>query len=514
MTTTPRGPDARAALGPYVRAIKSNALLFVAMTLVTLGGAALLVSTRSANYEATAELLVTPLQQDDRTFLGITLLRDSGDPTRTVQTAAALVSSPTVARRTAQRLGGSLTQESVEEAVEVEPLGESNILAVRATAASARDAARLANRYAKDALQLRSEVLRRQVVAAIEELRAVEQEGGGVLSPVDRTRLTELRAVRDRGDPTLALSQSAQPPNASTDTPAWLVLGLALIAGLTLGAIAAFLVERVDGSVRDVDELISLAAIPVLARVPVVRRRERRGPTFAVPPSMREAFRTLQLQIEQRRASNGGPGGTMILVTSASRGDGKTTTSICLALSLVAAGHRVLLIDYDLRRPEIGARLGLDTSRGLATMLTTSTTLADLLQPIDEHPSLQVVTGGGGLGDVTNIALLTRRVAEIFTDARLLADYVVVDTAPLGLVGDALALTPFADELLLVGRAHNSDYRDVENAVELLERASTPPTGWVVIGDDSIKRTVSYNYAGGDAVAKRSRRSRSRSPVG
>jgi tyrosine-protein kinase len=513
MTTTPRGPDARAALGPYVRAIKSNALLFVAMTLVTLGGAAALVATRSPTYQATTELLVTPLQQDDRTFLGITLLRDSGDPTRTVQTAAALVSSPTVARRTAQKLGGSLTQDSVEQAVKVEPLGESNILAVKAKAASASDAARLANRYAKYALQLRSEVLRSQVEAAIAELRAVEQQGGGVLSPVDRTRLTELRAVRDRGDPTLSLSQSAQPPSSSSDAPAWLVLALALIAGLTLGSIAAVLVERVDGTVRDPDELISLASIPVLARVPVVRRRERRGPTFEVPPSMREAFRTLQLQIEQRHATNGEPGGRTIVVTSASRGDGKTTTSICLALTLVAAGHRVLLVDYDLRRPEIGARLGLDTSRGLATLLSTSTTLADLSHPIAQHPSLQVVTGGGGVGAEATIALLTRRVTEIFTDARMLADYIVVDTAPLGMVGDALALTPFADELLLVGRAHNSNYRDVENAVELLERADTPPTGWVVIGDDSIKRTVSYNYAAGDAVGKRSRR-RSRSPVG
>jgi capsular exopolysaccharide synthesis family protein len=228
---------------------------------------------------------------------------------------------------------------------------------------------------------------------------------------------------------------------------------------------------------------------------------------------MREAFRTLQLQIEQRRATNGEPGGRTILVTSASRGDGKTTTSICLALTLVAAGHRVLLIDYDLRRPEIGPRLGLDTSTGLASLLTTSATLADLSEPIAQQPLLSVVTGGGGVGAEATIALLTRRVTEVFTDARMLADYVVVDTAPLGMVGDALALTPFADELLLVGRAHNSNYRDVENAVELLERARTPPTGWVVIGDDSIKRTVSYNYAGGDAGSKRSRR-RSRSPVG
>jgi capsular exopolysaccharide synthesis family protein len=513
MTTISRGPDAGAALGPYVRAIRSNALLFVAMTLVTLGGAAMLLATRSATYEATAELLVTPLQQDDRTFLGITLLRDSGDPTRSVQTAAALVSSPSVARRTAKALGGSLTQKSVEEVVEVKPLGESNILAVSAKAGSARDAARLANRYAANALQLRSEVLRAQVIDAIAELRAAERRAGGVLPEVDRARLSELRNVRDRGDPTLALAQSAQPPSSPTDAPVWLVLALALVAGLTLGAIVAVLVERADGSVRDADELVSLAGIPVLARVPTVRRRERRGPALDVPPAMRESFRTLQLQIEQRRSTNGVPGGRTIVVTSASRGDGKTTTAICLALALVDAGHRVVLIDYDLRRPEIGSRLGLHSAKGLVTLLSSSATLTEVLQPVDQLPPLQVLTGAGGVGDVANMQHLTRRVDELLAEARLLADYIVVDTAPLGLVGDALALTPFADELLLVGRTHNSDRRAVEHAIELLDRANTSPTGWVVIGDDSIKRTVSYNYAGGGSGAQGPRRG-SRSPAG
>ncbi|MEA2130764.1 MAG: hypothetical protein QOJ85_3655, partial [Solirubrobacteraceae bacterium] len=106
MTSLPGGPDTGASLGPYLRAIRSRALVFVLVTLAAVGAAAALVATRSPTYQATAELLVTPLQQDDRTFLGIELLRDSGDPTRTVQTAAALISSPVAATRTARELGG------------------------------------------------------------------------------------------------------------------------------------------------------------------------------------------------------------------------------------------------------------------------------------------------------------------------------------------------------------------------------------------------------------------------
>ena len=486
--------------------------MFVLVTLAALGGAGVLLATRSPTYEATAELLVTPLQQDDRTFIGITLLRDSGDPTRTVQTAAALIASPDVARRTAQALGGGITQDGVERTVQVEPLGESNILGVIAQAASANEAATLANRYVRESLQLRSEVLRAQVVRAIAGLRDVAKQNDGTLSSGDSTRLSELRAVRDRGDPSLALAQAAQPPDAPTDPPAWLVLALALVAGLTLGAIVAVLIERLDRRVRDADQFFSLAPVPVLARVPTVRRSERGGSALDVAPAVRESFRTLQIQIDQRRSDTGRRGNT-IVVTSPSRGDGKSTTAICLALALVAAGHEVILIDCDLRRPDIGSQLGLDTSRGLATLLSTHATLTELLQPIDMLAPLRVLTAAGGVGDVANMQLLTRRVAEIFAEARSLADYVVVDTAPLGVVGDALALTPYADELLLVGRTHNSDRRAVENVVELLDRANTPPSGWVVIGDDSVKRKVTYYAAGSDAAAYRSGASQPRSPV-
>jgi capsular exopolysaccharide synthesis family protein len=513
MTTIHQGPDAGAALGPYVRAIRSRALVFVLVTLAALGAAAMLLATRSPTYESTAELLVTPLQQDDRTFLGITLLRDSGDPTRTVQTAAALIASPIVASRTATHLGGGATRQSVTNAVKVEPVGESNIVGVTARAPSAAQAAELANRYAQDSLALRAEVLRKQVVSAIAQLSGVAARSGGVLSSEESTRLTELRAVRDRGDPSLSLSQPAQPPTAPTDTPAWLVLALALVAGLTLGAIVAVLAERLDRRVRDVDELVALAPVPVLARVPTVRRSERGDSALDVPPPVREAFRTLQIQIDQRCADNGQASNT-IVVTSASSGDGKTTTAICLALALVAAGHEVLLVDCDLRRPDIGRQLGLDTSKGLMTLLNTVASLDELLQPIEELPQLRVLTTAENAGGVANMQLLTHRLAEILTEARTLADYVIVDTAPLGVVGDALALTPYANELLLVGRSRNSDRRAVANAVELLERANTPPTGWVMIGDDSINRKVTYYYAGGDAAADQRRRWRPRSPVG
>jgi capsular exopolysaccharide synthesis family protein len=481
---------------------------FVLVTLAALGGAAALLAMRSPTYETTAELLVTPLQQDDRTFLGIPLLRDSGDPTRTVQTAAALIASPLVAGRTATKLGGGLSPQSVEDAIQVEPIGESNLVGVTARAASPSEAARLANAYAESSLALRAEALRTQIVSAIAELRALARRAPGGLSSVDGTRLTELSAVRDRGDPSLSLSQPAELPGAPSDAPAWLVLALALVAGLTLGAIVAVLIERLNRRVRDVDELLSLAPVPVLASVPAARRRELRRPALEVPAGVRESFKTLQMQIDQRRG-DGDRGARTIVVTSGSSADGKTTTAICLALALANAGHRAILVDCDLRWPDIGPQLGLDPTTGLVTLLTTSATLEELLQPVDGVPGLRVLTAAGGAGADGHL-LTGRRVDELLVGARSLADYIVIDTAPLGLVGDALALTPHADVLLLVGRARHSDRRAVHTAVQLLERAHTPPTGWVVIGEDRVNRKDAYYYAGSEPPVSKPRRRRRR----
>ena len=269
MTTTSPGPDESAAvLGQYLGAIRARPLVVVLVTLATVGVAAALLATRAATYESSAQLLVSALPVDDRTFLGTALLRDSGDPTRTVQTAAALLASPRAAQETACRLGGGLTSDDVQQNIKVQPLGDSNILSVTASATSAAAATRLADQYVRSALAVRARQLRRQLVAAITAI-------GLKPAASDAARLAELRAVRQRGDPTLILSHAAETPRAATGAPAPLVLLLAAIAGFTLGSIAALLMERFDRRVRDSGELLALAPIPIVLRVPTTGRKGR-----------------------------------------------------------------------------------------------------------------------------------------------------------------------------------------------------------------------------------------------
>ncbi len=499
------GPDSReGALGPYLRAVRSRRWLVIAVTILTVLAAGVMLERRTVSYEATAHLLVTPLPQDDRVFLGIDLLRDSGDPTRTVQTAATIIESPEAARATARVVGAGLDGPAVEAAVSVLPLGESNVVAVTARGASPLLAAALANAYAKQALALRGEAIGRQIRAAIAAFK------GTKLTADERGRLMELRAVADRGDPTLRVSQRAEIPTAPTGRSKPLVLTLALIAGLVLGAMAAVLLERVDRRVRELPELLELWPLPILARAPPLPRGGGAGGRMPLDsrPGVRESFRTLQIQLDQQTIP-----GRVVMLTSASSGDGKTTSTLNLALALVGAGHRVIVMDFDLRKPDVERQLGLDAKGGgLVSLLSATTSLADVLRPAPGLAPLRVFSVAGEPGDTRLLQALSLRMREILAEASALADYVVIDTPPLGEVGDALPIAALADDVLVVGRPGNTDVGGLELTRDLLTRAGIEPLGWIVIGVDGARSSYLAGADGRDGA--RDKRPGPRSVIG
>ncbi len=140
------------AVAPYLRAVRAHILLFALIVLAALVGGIAYLSQRSPLYEATAQLLITPLPQDETDFRGLSLLRDSGDPARTAQTAAALIDTQASAALTAERLGEDYTAKKVLDRTDVKPLGDSDVLAVTARADDPDEAARIANQFTTSAL--------------------------------------------------------------------------------------------------------------------------------------------------------------------------------------------------------------------------------------------------------------------------------------------------------------------------------------------------------------------------
>jgi Mrp family chromosome partitioning ATPase len=219
--------------------------------------------------------------------------------------------------------------------------------------------------------------------------------------------------------------------------------------------------------------------------------RERQPPSpFSVPPGVREAFRAIQVQLDQRDG-----GRRTVMVTSASNSDGKTTSAINLAFALVAAGHSVILIDFDLRKPAVGDRLGLTGDEpGLAGLVTGGATLEEALVQAPGLGPLRVLPAGTGANDVVLLDELSRRASLVLAEASDLADYVVVDTAPLGEISDSLRLALEVEYLVVVARLGNTGRRSLERLRDLLGRNERVPDGFVVIGGAVDGGGYDYRY--------------------
>lgn len=471
----------------YIASIRAHKLIVLGVMLVTVGAAIAWLALRSPTYEASAQMLIAPLPQDDTTFLGLQMLRDSGDPTRTAQTAATLAESPAAAALAAKKLGDGWTTDRVQGAVSVQPEGQSNILDVTAAAGNADEAARLADTYVESVTETRDRALKDQVEGEVSSLKERLAELGqrsadtGTLS----RRIDRLEGLLGTGDPTLTSSAPATPPSSQTGAGALIVLPLALIAGLVLGGGTAILFDFANRRVRDEDELTRLYPLPVLARVPRLKRlaqRSRGMPSPPVAPEAREAFRTIIAQLETVQDSD-----RTLMVASASTGDGKTTTSVNLATSLVNAGHSVALLDLDLRKPDLASMLNVKrtaSAQEILLRLDREEVIDSLLVEVPGQESLKVLSVSAGPDDAAFVDTLNHRLPGLIAAIRGQADYIVVDTAPLGEVSDALRVAQIVDGVILVARIGNTRRRNLQIARDLLERTGRTPSGYLLIGGD------------------------------
>jgi capsular exopolysaccharide synthesis family protein len=163
---------------------------------------------------------------------------------------------------------------------------------------------------------------------------------------------------------------------------------------------------------------------------------------------------------------------SVIAISSAAAGDGKTTTSINLAGALTqASGARVLLIDFDLRRPSISEYLGDgegDHPGILDLIRDPNLTLDDLTVTFSSLLNLRILYAGGAVPAPYEV-FKSFQVEEILTEARRLYDYVILDTPPIVPFPDCRLLERIVDGFLLVVAAHKTPRKLVEEAINVLD---------------------------------------------
>jgi capsular exopolysaccharide synthesis family protein len=447
---------------------------------------AALTAVTPTTYEAKATLELTEAQD----LTGNTAFQPP-DPQRRAASAERLLSLPVIAQEASKLLGGKVSADEIDSAVDVQTSLDSDVFEVRATSQDATKAAEIANAYARAYVNFRREGRQARIRKAIDDLRLrlaslPRQQRGRTQGRDISNRIDALRVQSSLDDGGVQLVQVATPPTDAAGPSLVRNLALGLVLGTVLGIALAALMERLDTRVNESEELERLDWVPVLARIPrlggagghVARRARRNGRPDADEQQRLESLLTLRVNIHRLL---GKPAGTVV-VTSAVPGDGKTTIAEQLARAMALMDDGVVLVDADLHDPASSS--GAHSSPGLVSVLAGGS-LDDALAfaPVEvdfgENRSLAVLPSGPRpprplqLLESADMGKLVGELEDRFGT-------VIIDTPAISTVSDALSILPSARGVIVVVGLGNTSRRALTEMRDQLQIARIIPLGLVL----------------------------------
>jgi non-specific protein-tyrosine kinase len=466
----------------FLAAVRDHSLfVFFALGVAGLAAIAYLFLAPK-RYVAEADVLVTPVSTDDENLKGLGLLTD---PSGSVFTTARLLERPQVTDRVEARLGLHLTRLDLLAKLKITPLPQSDLVTVEATESSPKRAAALANTFAGELIDERTRVFQARLqstIARLEARVAAEQQVSGQAaaapgSPAQllQSRIGTLKAFRGGDDPTLEIWTAATPPDAAKPKSVIALVVIFLAAALLAGG-TGLAFEFLSPRVRRRSSLP--VGMTLLVSAPFVRRRllvNALAGDARLPEKFWDAWRLVRSRLVTERV--GGERATSVLVTSPSRGEGKTEAAACLAVVLAASGVDVVLVEADLRNPRLAELFGVDAAAGMADVLEERLELRNALVAIDGLPGLRMLPAGRDSRDLVDLVEPTSKLLE---EIKREAEMVVVDGPALTESAEGVALTAVADTVIVSVRSGQTRVEKLGELAATLRNLQVPVLGVVL----------------------------------
>jgi capsular exopolysaccharide synthesis family protein len=443
-------------LGDYLKVVRRRWRLIAACLLVVVAVAALVTVRTTPQYESQSRLFVSTTDQSaDQAYQGglYSIQR--------VTSYADLVNGQEIAARVIKRLGLPTTPAALSGQITATVVPDTVILEISVTDPSPEQA------------QLIDRSVARELSSFINEL---ETPPGKSNAPIKATVV----------DP-------ANLPTAPVSPQPMRNLGLAVVLGLLLGIGLAVVRELLDTSVKGPEDIAELTEAPILGGI-LFDGTAPKQPllTDLSPHSPRaEAFRILRTNLQfvdvDRRLK-------AVVVTSSVPGEGKTSTASNTALAMQTTGQRTLLIDGDLRRPQLAKLFGLEGSVGLTSILLGRISLSEGLQ---EHPEsgLAVLTSGALPPNPAEL-LQSRAMKELMDAARLEFDMIIIDAPPLLPVTDAALIASHVDGAIVVVRQGKTSRDQLKHSMERLQAVGARSLG-ITLNMVASRGRKGYGYGYG-----------------
>lgn len=279
------------------------------------------------------------------------------------------------------------------------------------------------------------------------------------------------------------------------------ILGTAFIIGLLIPFVFLLVIELLRYRIEGREDVASLTKVPIVADVPVANEKAMTAAGIVVQADknsqMDEVFRSLRTNVQFMMAENE----KIILFTSGTSGEGKTFLAANLAVSFALLGKKVMLVGCDIRKPALGRLFGTTNSKqGLTNLLRVENVTRELLHKemysSGVNPNLDLLMSGPVPPNPTE--LLSRNTLKEVLD--LLSeeyDYIILDSAPVGLVTDTLQIARYANVSCFVCRADYTPKANIALLDSLAQEHKLPNACVVLNGVDMSKRKYGYYYGYG-----------------
>lgn len=269
-------------------------------------------------------------------------------------------------------------------------------------------------------------------------------------------------------------------------------LGLGVVGGLGLGLAFAFFVAFIDDRVKSSFDIEGVVGLPLIGIIPQIKRMEQSDKAQIVVNNadrqVAEAFLTLHSSLRLKDESKNAK---CILTTSTIPGEGKSFTTTNLALTFAAHGEKVIVVDCDLRKPNIHKSFRVENLKGVIDVCAGISTLDDsIIRAL--HPNFDILPAGGRAKNPTQV-LNSKNFEVMISDLRKRYDRVFIDTPPLAAVSDALIILPLVDGSIFTIFFNKVRRKAAQFSAKKLLDANVPNFGAVLNG---LNLAVSgYYYA-------------------
>jgi len=283
--------------------------------------------------------------------------------------------------------------------------------------------------------------------------------------------------------------------NVRGSDPIWpnkmLLLFSSIFLGLIIPAFSIKINDLLRYQIENKEELQEISIVTVLGEIPKTNQignvlmKENNTDSFTEMIRLLRANLLFVMESKDKKVIN---------IVSSVSGEGKTFTSINLAISLALLEKKVLIIELDIRKPKMAKYLNIENKTGITLFLSGQLNQNELVKPSGIHPNLSIITAGtvppnpNELLAKPALDILIAKLGEDF-------DYIVIDTAPVGVVSDSFLLNRLADVSLYVIRANFTTKKDIEDATNLHKNNKIKNMYFVLNNVDMSKH--SYRYGNG-----------------